>query len=417
MRVPSSSSALRRFRLLVRAPSFIFAEVGSQCGCKGLSRLFETRRAAASVGHSSSPTFSTFCRDHRLRGRSRRGVAFTNLTAPHRRLSTVQLEDEDTTWARAMAEYYGPGNYQLFRPLYKDLCDEIRNEFGTKPPPPLLPVVSLPKPSSVSAQGGNHGTSANNRSTEKGGEGLLRKETPEEGCVGIKRGQETSGASLEGAGEEGGSNPPRVEEAPVYGDGSWSVAYDPGNNVVTFRRDAIEETRQGRIVVYAPVEIKDPPKLNAILTFVDWYPFEVLLMRKGVILHFSVACNEGGMHLRNVRAYDAAASPLLMESTDDAEWVRRNLFYDGPCLWHLELDFHNELYDIMQDHGVDLDWVRWASRWVFYLEHVNYTRWNLGMLEELIPSDLRGPEEDFLLDKERAALEEPVEESLSGRGL
>ncbi|SYZ70238.1 hypothetical_protein [Leishmania braziliensis MHOM/BR/75/M2904] len=71
----------------------------------------------------------------------------------------------------------------------------------------------------------------------------------------------------------------------------------------------------------------------------------------------------------------------------------------------------------MQDHGVTLDWIRWAASWVFYLEYVNYVRWNLGMLEELIPSSVRGPEEDFLLPVEKALLEEPVEDWLSAHSI
>ncbi|CCW69242.1 unnamed protein product [Phytomonas sp. Hart1] len=277
------------------------------------------------------------------------------MRTPHRALSTLQLEDEATSWARAMGERYGPGNYQLFRSLYKDLCDEMRNESETRPPPPFLP----------------------------------------------------EGSSIFSA------SPSR----PADDAGAWGVAYDRATNIVRFTRAAVAATRQARVVAYAPVEVKNPPKISAALTFVDWYPLEVLITRHGVVLHFSIACNEGGMHMRNLRAYDAAASPLLWGTTDHARWLRELFFYDGPSLWHLELDFLNELYDTMQDHGVTLNWVRWAARWVFYLEHVNYTRWSLGILEELIPAADQGPEEDFLLEKERALLQEPAEDPLSGRSL
>ncbi|EPY32202.1 hypothetical protein STCU_02929 [Strigomonas culicis] len=183
-----------------------------------------------------------------------------------------------------------------------------------------------------------------------------------------------------------------------------------------------------RVLAYSTVELKDPPRLNSLLTFADWFPVEVLLERRGVVLHLSMAANEGGMHMRNVRAYElpsaaagagdggAAVSDYVWGTTDDAAWLRQHLCYDGPCLWHLEMDLQNELYDTMQDHGVDLDFMRWAAEWVSYLEHVCYTRWCLGVLDVVLPEGPgRGPEEDFLTAGERAALDEPVEDWLAAR--
>nr|CCC95538.1 unnamed protein product [Trypanosoma congolense IL3000] len=267
----------------------------------------------------------------------------------HCALSTECVEDEVTRWNRAMEVKYGSGAYKLFRPLYKDLADEMRREAYTKPPPPI----------------------------------------------------------------EG-----------------WSVRHDEEVNLAIFTRHGDVNARTARIVAYAPIAVGNPPKLNDMLYFVDWYPIEVLMERNGAIVHFSVAASEGGMHMRNVRAYsardgslagsgegregshDSAQREALLSTSDDAVWVRHNLYYDGPCLWHLELDLQNELYDVMQDHGVTLDWVRWAAEWVYYLEHVAYVRWSLGMLYELIPPAQRGPEEDFLTTEEREALAVPVEDWL-----
>ncbi|KAH9598157.1 Mitochondrial glycoprotein [Trypanosoma melophagium] len=259
-------------------------------------------------------------------------LVFVGLT--HRRFSSGVVEDETTLWARAMEEKYGPGAFKLFRPLYKDLADEMRREGTTRPPPPM--------------------------------------------------------------------------------DG-WSVRHDEAGNIVVFTRAADEKERLGRIVAYSPIEIANPPKINDLLYFVDWFPVEVMVVRNGVIVHFSMAANEGGMHMRNVRAYKEESNDLLLSTTDDAIWVRQNLYYDGPCLWHLELDMQNELYDVMQDHGITLDWMRWAAQWVYFLEHVAFVRWNLGMLEQLIPSDQRGPEEDFLTLEEKEELSKPLEEWLEGR--
>lgn len=290
-------------------------------------------------------------------------------------LSTGKEVDDETLWARSMAAKYGAGNFNLFRPLYKDLCDEMRREYYTKPPPPYTCDESSSK-TAVEVAADDVGASTNVETCAR----------------------------------------PAIE----YGDGAWSVAFRPRENCVVFSRAAIRETRQGRVVAWGHIELKDPPRLNAMLTFADWIPVEVCVERNGIILHFSMAANEGGMHMRNVRVYEPSSEMELnelLDCTETAEWTRKRLYYDGPCLWHLELDVQNELYDVMQDHGITLDWMRWAASWIFYLEHVRYLWWNLGMLEELIPSSVRGPEDDFLLPREKTALDEPVEDWLDAHTL
>ncbi|EPY39536.1 hypothetical protein AGDE_04392 [Angomonas deanei] len=277
--------------------------------------------------------------------------------------SQVTQEEEERDWILYQGDKYGEGNYQLFRPLYKELCDEVRREYYAKPPPPL--------------------------------------ETKEPAWVGG-----------EGKAED---------------NGRWSTRYSRAHNTLVFTRPAMPRAGLGRVAAYATVELKNPDKLNDVLLFADWFPIEVFVERKNIVLHFSIAANEGGMHMRNVRAYDATAAPteadvdwleLLMDGTTlEAAVVRHEHFYDGPCLLHLELDLQGELYDVMQDHGVHLEWVRWAASWVFYAEHLRYTRWGLDLLETLIPTAVQGPEEDFLLEAERELLDEPVEDWLPAHAL
>ncbi|CCD18150.1 hypothetical protein, conserved (fragment), partial [Trypanosoma vivax Y486] len=152
----------------------------------------------------------------------RRAIAGPRVWAPPRRaLSSGAVVDEVTAWSRAMEAKYGAGTYKLFRPLYKDLADEMRREALTKPPPPM--------------------------------------------------------------------------------DG-WVARHDEAENLAVFSRAGDEGARTGRVVAYCPIVMGNPPKLNDLLHAVDWFPVEALVERNGVVLHFSVAASEGGMHMRNVRA-------------------------------------------------------------------------------------------------------------------
>ncbi|AYU83763.1 hypothetical protein conserved [Leishmania donovani] len=348
-----------------------------------------------------------------------------------RTLSTEELVDEETQWTRAMGSKYGFGNYQLFRALYKDLCDEIRREYYTKPPPPppatrttgVSPSLAAPEASPEVHGGADSGANdtssgATKHSSVAGGADATSSLTQGGGMPAASQREDSTGETARAARETAATPPSQPEE--TYGDGSWSVQHRPEDNVVVFHRGAVKRGRLAAVHAWARIELKDPPRLNAVLTFADWIPIEVCVERNGIVIHFSMASNEGGMHMRNVRVYapkSAEERAVLLDPSDDGEYARKNFYYDGPCLWHLELDMLNELYDVMQDHGVTLDWIRWAASWVFYLEHVNYLRWNLGMLEELIPSSLRGPEEDFLLPVEKALLAEPVEDWLRAHSI
>ncbi|KAL7695826.1 hypothetical protein NQL31_003588 [Lotmaria passim] len=341
-------------------------------------------------------------------------TSFAALLPACRAFSTEEVVDEEVQWTRAMTNKYGPGNYQLFRPLYKDLCDEIRREYYTKPPPPPT-VTAARRERHDGSDGGGGGNSVDESATQvvEGVDDALEKplSSASSGADGHHAASEHVDPSTPSS-----TTPPE----PTYGDGTWTVQYHPEHNVVSFHRDAVKEGRLGEINAWSRIELKDPPRLNAVLTFADWIPIEIVVERNGVLIHFSMASNEGGMHMRNVRVYEPASAEeraALLNPSEDGEQARKKFYYDGPCLWHLELDFQNELYDVMQDHGISLDWVHWAASWVFYLEHVNYVKWNLGLLEELIPSPLRGPESDFLSAAERALLEEPVEDWLEAHSL
>lgn len=402
---------------------------------------------------------------------------------------TIKLTEEETKqlWKAQLVERYGLGSYPLFCAIYKDLCEELKRELYTKPPskfetsPSCGPSPSVPNvssPSSSSPSSSSPSTSSSTISTTKERE---------------------------------------------QGNASWKVQYYPATNTLVFDRPPlpVESTSatffsssfiantpaaskivegaaaSAHIWAYAKVHVTDPPKLNALLTFADWCALDVFVERQGHILHFSIASNEGGMHMRNVRIYDATMpldAPLKLEKEaerysksrsclsrneekvdegphppppslqhtskgDDADEGKelnvhgsgnandkkplsdagvtpyssssspltirdiffgdtlagpgafdtvRHWFYDGPCLWHLELDFQNEMYDLLQDYGITLDWVRWASEWVFFYEHRLSVQWMCSVLLDLIPAYRQGPEEHFLTEEERAVLDEPA---------
>jgi len=319
------------------------------------------------------------------------------------------------------AQRYGPGNYALFRSLYKGLCEELKSELHTIPPPPF----------DVSGDEESRWQVSYHPSTNMLQFYRAAAVTP----------------TATGTEKTGGEEPSTTTGA----------ASSSTSSSLSFMNAAV--------VAYAKVEMKNPPRLNALLTFADWCPMEVLIQTgAGVILHFSIACNEGGMHMRNVRAYDAkmhvsrqedAAEKRSMSgpaadegdgaaaATDSGDTVAegssraltleevlfpsssqsdssqpgaaafesiRHMLYDGPCLWHLELDFQNELYDIMQDYGIHLDFVRWVSKWVFYYDHRLSVQWHSEVLMKLIPPALQGraSEDDFLTPEEKGKFDEPA---------
>lgn len=242
--------------------------------------------------------------------------------------------EEELSWGAQMEVKYGEGTWKLFRPLYKDLVDEMRREMTTKPPQPLK---------------------------------------------------------------------------------DWSTRHDTKNNVVVFEKDPAEG--MGRVWAYSKLVIASPPRLHQGMTFADFCPIEALVERKGIVAHFSVCLVEDNLHLRNVRmcTLQSMDKETLFGTTPDQEWNRTNLLYDGPCINHLELRVQNELHEIMMDQGITVDWLRWATNWVHYLEHVEFVKWTLKMMDHVIPEGKRGPEADFLTNEEMDELSLPTEDWLPVR--
>lgn len=359
-------------------------------------------------------------------------------------------KDKETLeeWKRRMEGRFGEGTYPFFRALYKDLCEEMRREFFTKPP------------SSPGATGQPVTCAA-----PSGSSSLPKQEA--RGKWNIQYFPITNSLAFERPPVNALSSKAKAQPA-TSAENSTAAAHQPGT---ASKSEAFESAH---IIAYAKVEVSDPPKLNALLTFANWCPVEVFIAREDVILHLSIACNEGGLHMRNVRVYDGnlcfedqlqlqrrmeslgkvnterIASSGVSESTTNPSSPAcpgekpegekasrkktlkelffdplagpaafedvRSWFYDGPCLWHLELDFQNELYDVMQDYGIDVQWVRWVSEWVFYYEHRITVRWMLRMLTSLIPpstlNEIAGDGEDveslFLTAEERDDLDRPA---------
>ncbi|SYZ70237.1 hypothetical_protein [Leishmania braziliensis MHOM/BR/75/M2904] len=264
--------------------------------------------------------------------------SLTVVTQGRRALSTEKPVDGETQWVRAMGSKYGPGNYQLFRALYKDLCDEIRREYYTKPPPPPLATRTTNASSSLAAAEAAPGTrdsssGAAKQSSGAGGAGVTASPTHAEG---MSEASEREGGigEVTPAAQQTAASRLLWQPEETYGDGSWSVQHRPEDNVVVFHRDAVKEGRLAAVHAWARIELKDPPRLNAVLTFADWIPLEVCVERNGVILHFSMASNEGGMHMRNVRVYapkSALERAAFLDPSDDGEHARKNFYYDGPC--------------------------------------------------------------------------------------
>lgn len=413
---------------------------------------------------------------------------------PPKRGPQLTEEQIKQLWKSNLEELYGEGNYAFFCALYKDLCEELKRELYTKPP-----TTFETRPSSVSSSISESTSMAFSSSAASPSNKTVRQgEEPERASWTVQYYPTTNSVVFD--------RPPLETSSTSGSSSSSSSSFFP--NTTAASTIIQEAAASAHVWAYAKVNLTDPPKLNALLTFADWCPVEVFIERQGHILHFSVAANEGGMHMRNVRIYDATMaleSPLALQQEAEDDILRRrkrhageqkragdgkrhrdtvegeedpaspastpmeindegkekgsllkgdadspleateissavsssssitpppslmikdiffgdpvagpaafetvrHWFYDGPCLWHLELDFQNELYDLLQDYGITLDWVRWASEWVFYYEHRVAVRWMCSVLLDLIPSDRQGPEEHFLTEEERALLDEP----------
>ena len=305
------------------------------------SSTSDDRRDAASSGDSSAATLSTPAAPpppSTTISSSSRQSSDEEIAAAEQDDAFTEYKryatnfDFETTTKKTMRETHGEGTYDLFRALYKELCDEMRREIATKPPPPIA---------------------------------------------------------------------------------GWRVEHDKRTNgCVGFIREAPAGSPPGTSSVYAwaRVELADPSQLNEVLTFVNWYPIEACVVRKGHVLHFAVAYSEGNLHLRNVRAYKDESGALSRNDVD-TQYIRTHLRYDGPYLGHMEMDMQTELTDMMLDAGVDPDFLRFCGSWIAYLEHKEYVRWLLSNLRFLLLNDV--PDDTLVLTREeREELDTLAEEWL-----
>jgi hypothetical protein len=195
----------------------------------------------------------------------------------------------------------------------------------------------------------------------------------------------------------------------------WRVIHDEANNQLLFERPADEAKGLGKVIVFTPLKMGDPPRMNELLTFTTWYAADALIERNGTVMHVALAQAECNMHMRNIRMYKSF--PEIFDTSINGHWARTNLLYDGPCLFHLELKLQQELYEVMMDHGVNAKFMEWLSQWVYFAEHTAWVRWALGTLRVLLPLDSIESESEVLTKEEMMILEEPAEQWLAQRTL
>jgi hypothetical protein len=233
------------------------------------------------------------------------------------------------TQLKELHEKYGEGPTDLYRTLYKELCDEIRRERHTKPPAPNSHIVD------------------------------------------------------------------------------WQVEHKPGTAFVTFRRKA----GNADVLIGADLNLRDPKQINEVLTFLNWYPMDVMIKRDAYVLHFQVACAEQQLFPRNIRAYHDPKNEVFKFDAE-TDWRRKFMRYDGPYMKHMEMDVQTELFDLMIDIGLTSYATRHLGEWIVYFEHVEYIRWLTKTLDAVLPEAAAeiSDERQILTLEERRALDEEVEE-------
>lgn len=195
---------------------------------------------------------------------------------------------------------------------------------------------------------------------------------------------------------------------------NFTVKHDVGSNFVTFERPA--EGAKGRIFAYGEIKLADPNQKNDMLQFLNWYPVEVLIIKNKMVMHAAVCAVESNYHVRNVKMYEDPEGKLGDKFDLDVNYVRNQLLYDGPYMGHLEADHCRELWDVIFDHGINPETVKFFAEWVYYLEHVEYSNWSLKMQKALLPEGVEC-EEDVLTREERQELDLATEEWLPVRDM
>jgi hypothetical protein len=192
----------------------------------------------------------------------------------------------------------------------------------------------------------------------------------------------------------------------------WRIDHKPGTNFVVFVREQTEEDKAkgiGKVFAYADVKIGDPSRINELMTFVNWWPIDVLIIRDGVCMQVSLGNVESQFHIRNMKIYPDDGK--LAQYNDEANYVRDKLTYNGPYWGHLEADVASELHDTIFDHGINPETSKYFADWINYFEHVEYTRWGLTMLNTILPEGVE-KEEQLLTRSEKQELDIAADEWL-----
>ena len=242
-----------------------------------------------------------------------------------------------------MQSKLGEGTYDLYRAIYKDLCDEMRREVFARAP------------------------------------------------------------------------------APVAG---WTAHHEPYTRFMTFKRTKRPE-EDFEVIVHAEVAIQDPKTINEVMQFLNWYPFEVFIRRGEYTSQMSCCFVESNPQIRNFKIYHDEKDELRASLKDEViSHKRTHLRYDGPFQGHLELDLQTEMFDFMLDVGIDCYFLRYASEWVAFCEHQEYTRWAMNVLDAAAPQvrfpkegDYEYNEEDFVAREERMGLDQQAEEWMPERAM
>jgi hypothetical protein len=237
-------------------------------------------------------------------------------------------EEFKETHLKKLQETFGEGTGDLYRGLYRDLCDELRREKQLKPP------------------------------------------------------------------------------APNSHFGDWRMQHENGKDWMTFSRKA----GNADVLVGGRLSMRDPSQINETLTFLSWYPLEVLIKRDAYIMHFQMSVAEVQLYPRNIRCYHDPNADIFKFDAD-ADFERHFRRYDGPFMKHLELDMQTEMFDLLFDVGITTYVGRMMADWIHYFEHVEHVRWLLRVMDRIMPdTEYLHSETQLLTLEERRALDEIVEE-------
>ena len=185
-----------------------------------------------------------------------------------------------------------------------------------------------------------------------------------------------------------------VHTKPPAPHGKWRVAHEDGTDVVTFSL-AREHTIDGvEISIVGRLFFKDPPGKGDFCTIVDNHFVHILMERNGVVVAYEAAMLERVFEIKNIKVLKrdflrdiGIGEEDTLANTAARLFERKELIYDGPCIHHLEDDLYGELHDMLITANIDLEFQEFVVRWISYLEHVEYLRWNLSIQESVLAGD------------------------------